>query len=88
MRKLLTIGLLLCAAVTGFSQITQQHKYQSFITGFEPQPGNNPSIFAGQTVAVALSMTKRERISSAVAVGQTSTGRLAPVFSLKGNRLE
>jgi hypothetical protein len=55
MRKLLTIGLLLCAAVTGFSQITQQHKYQSFITGFEPQPGNNPSIFAGQTVAVALS---------------------------------
>jgi hypothetical protein len=48
----------LCLA-TAFSALAQRaapvHKFESFIAGFEVQPGDDPWIYAGQSVAVVLS---------------------------------
>lgn len=66
------VGLALCSASTyGQSGQPAQHKFSSFIAGYNPPTGKNPTIIAGQTVAVCLNTNQ-----SSLLYTQTSTNVL------------
>lgn len=76
MKKLILSGLLLFAAVSGYSQGAQptKHLFESFIQGWQPQPAGNADILGAQSVAVLLTTNNGTGL-----ITQTSTNILIDV---------